>query len=306
MTHLAIDSDTNHLFADEANASNEIIVEAWNTVLFDKYLRFKHLFTEGLAAHSEQVLDRQAYQPGMKVLDIGCGFGDSTIAIAKRVGDKGEAIGIDCASNFIEASKLDAKSANIDNAKFFVADASLDDLGGDYDEAFARFGTMFFNLPGAAMNNIRRSLKPGGKFTQVVWRKREENPWLHDAELCVKEIVPVISHDETNAVHCGPGPFSLAGPDMVSEMMKATGYERISFERFDCDISIGRDLNEAVQFAIAYGPAGEIIRLAGKEGTRLLPEVKVKLRQMLTKYVRADGSVWAPSSAWIISAHNPR
>lgn len=285
--------------------SNDIIIEAWNTVLFDKYLRFKHLFTEGLAAHSNQVLDKQDYQQGIRVLDVGCGFGDSTIEIAKRIGKTGEAVGMDCAVNFVQASRQDAAIAGVDNARFFTADASIDDLQGHYDEAFARFGTMFFNLPGAAMRNIRNSLKPGGKFTQVVWRKREQNPWLHDAELCVKEIVPVISHDETDAVHCGPGPFSMAGPDMVSEMLKVTGWERISFERFDCDISIGRDIDEAIQFAMAYGPAGEIIRLAEEEGQKRIPKVKAALREVFAKYVCDDGSVWAPSSARIITAYNP-
>jgi len=304
-TATALATDPEFSAIDDAGANNDIIIEAWNTVLFDKYLRFKHLFTEGLATHSGQVLAQQGYRAGMRVLDIGCGFGDSTIEIAKLVGPQGEAVGIDCASNFIQASRRDATNAGADNASFLVADASINDLGGTYDEAFARFGTMFFNLPGAAMINIRKSLKPGGKFTQVVWRKREENPWLHDAELCVKKIVPVVSHEETDAVHCGPGPFSMAGPDMVSDLLKATGYERISFERFDCEISIGIDLGEAVEFAIAYGPAGEIIRLAEDEGQRLLPDVKVALRQVLAKYVRDDGSVWAPSSAWIISAYNP-
>ena len=297
---------TNLKLVTNTENNNDIIIEAWNTVLFDKYLRFKHLFTEGLALHSEQVLQRQGYQPGMKILDVGCGFGDSTIDIAKVVGAQGKAVGIDCAANFVEASRHDAAEAGATNATFFVADASIDDLGGPYDGAFARFGTMFFNLPGAAMINVRSSLKPGGKFTQVVWRKRQENPWLHDAELCVKEIVPVVSHDETDAVHCGPGPFSMAGPDMVSEMLKVTGYERISFERFDCDISIGRDIDEAIQFAMTYGPAGEIIRLAEQEGQRQIPEVMAALHDVFAKYIREDGSVWAPSSAWIISAYNPQ
>lgn len=108
---------------------------------------------------------------------------------------------------------------------------------------------MFFNLPGAALKNVRKSLKPGAKFTQIVWRKRQDNPWLHDAELCVKAIVPVISHEETDAVHCGPGPFSMAGPDMVSDMLQVTGYEGITFERFDSDISIGSSIDEAIESA---------------------------------------------------------
>jgi ubiquinone/menaquinone biosynthesis C-methylase UbiE len=284
---------------------NEVVIEAWNTVLFEKFTRFKYLFIEGYAAISEEALKRHQYDKGASVLDVGCGFGDCTIQIAKSLGDGGTAHGVDCASNFIEECKKSASEEALDNANFFVADVEVDDLGGPYDEAFARFGTMFFNLPGSAMKNIRRSMKPGGKFTQVVWRKREDNPWLHDAELCVKGIVPVISHEETDAVHCGPGPFSMAGPDMVSSMLQSVGFERIQFERFDSDICIGRHIDEAVQFALEVGPAGEIIRLAEDEGERLKPEVMAALQDVIGKYAREDGSIWAPSSAWFITAHNP-
>ena len=167
---------------------------------------------------------------GARVLDVGCGFGDCTMAIAKTLSGHGTATGVDCASNFIAECEATARKRwRIDNIDFLVADVEADDLGGPYDEAFARFGTMFFNLPGRAMRNIRKSLKPGGKFTQVVWRKREDNPWLHDAELCTKEIVPVVAHEDTDAVHCGPGPFSMAGPDMVSDMLQSVGFERVSF-----------------------------------------------------------------------------
>ena len=155
------------------------------------------------------------------------------------------------------------------------------------------------------MKNIRSALKPGGKFTQVVWRKREDNPWLHDAERCVREIVPVVSHDETDAVHCGPGPFSMAGPDMVSDMMQSVGFHHIQFERFDSDICIGRTLDEAIEFALELGPAGEIIRLAGETGQKLKGKVSAALGDVVSAYAREDGSVWAPSSAWFITATNP-
>jgi len=285
-------------------SSNDVVVEAWNTVLFDKFVRFKHLLVAGLAGHSDEILRRKLYRDGAKVLDVGCGFGDSTIRIAQSIRPHGEAFGVDCADNFVRAAERDAAEANVQNAHFFRADVQCDNLRGPYDCAFSRFGTMFFMMPGVALRNIRAALKPGGTLTQIVWRKREDNPWLHDAELKVREIVPVVSHEDTDQVHCGPGPFSMAGPDMVSSMLVAAGFTNVTFERFDTDICIGRDLDDAIEFAMALGPAGEIIRLAGPEGERLRPTVAAALRQTLGRYVRKDG-VWAPSSTWFISSKRP-
>lgn len=282
-------------------ACSDIVVEAWNTVLFEKFCRFRHLLIDGLSQHSDAALERCAYANGARVLDVGCGFGDSTLRIAQQVGPDGEAVGVDCAERFIREAEAESRRAGVQNARFFVGDAQAGDLHGPYDHAFARFGTMFFDMPGAAMRNIRRNLAPGGTFMQIVWRRREENPWLHEAELRVREIVPVVSHEETDQVHCGPGPFSMSGPDMVSSLLRSAGFERIAFERFDCDICIGRDLEDAIDFAMALGPAGEIIRLAGNEGEKRRPQVVAALTGALTPYVRPDG-VWAPSSTWFVSA----
>ncbi len=302
---LHLDSSFLQRYIKGRKMSNAVVIEAWNTVLFTKFTRFKYLFVEGYAAISEQAFERHPPTVGSKVLDVGCGFGDCTVRIAHLIGDKGLACGVDCASNFIQQCELLAEQEALKNTQFFVADVEVSDLSGPYDQAFARFGTMFFNMPSLAMKNIRASLKPGGKFTQVVWRKREANPWLYDAEICVRNIVPVVSHDETDAVHCGPGPFSMAGPDMVSDMLQAVGFERIQFERFDSEICIGRNVDEAIQFALEIGPAGEIIRLAGDEGVRLKGEVESALVDVIGKFKREDGTIWAPSSAWFITAFNP-
>lgn len=283
---------------------NSVIVQAWNTVLYEKFCRFKHLLVDGLAQHSDEALEHCNYREGDRVLDVGCGFGDSTARIAEIVGSTGEAVGVDCAENFIDAARVLARDEGVGNAHFFVADAQGDDLGGPYDHVFARFGTMFFEMPGAAMRNLRKVLRPGGTFTQIVWRRREDNPWLHEAELRVRDLLPVVSHEETDAVHCGPGPFSMAGADMVSTMLRSAGFERIAFERYDRDICIGRDLADAIEFAMALGPAGEIVRLAGEEGAKRMPQVIEALRDALAPFVRADG-VWAPSSSWFITATNP-
>jgi ubiquinone/menaquinone biosynthesis C-methylase UbiE len=280
---------------------NAIIVEAWNTVLFDKFVRFKHQLIAGLAGHSDEALSRGLFRAGERVLDVGCGFGDSTQKIATQVGPSGEAVGVDCADNFVRAATQEAAAAGVRNARFFVADVQHEDLRGPYDHAFARFGTMFFNMPGAAMRNVRKALKPGGTFTQIVWRKREDNPWVFEAEQRVRDIVPVVKHEDTDQVHCGPGPFSMSGPDMVSGMLRGAGFRGISFERFDADICIGVSLDDAVEFGMALGPAGEIIRLAAEEGVKRRPQVVAALKDAFTPYLRPDGSVWCPSSTWFVT-----
>ena len=286
------------------DGENDGVIAAWNGVLFDKFCRFKHLLTEGLSVHSEEALARHAYPAAARVLDVGCGFGDCAQRIARCVGPRGAVLGVDCAANFVEAAAQDARRAGVGNVSFFEADVQADDLRGPYDFAFSRFGTMFFTMPGAALRNIRKALEPGGGLTMVVWRRREDNPWLHDAEVRVREIVPVVSHEDTDQVHCGPGPFSMAGPDMVSALLRSAGYDRIGFERHDADICIGKDLADAIEFAMALGPAGEIIRLAGEEGERRKPEVVAALRETLAPYAREDG-VWASSSTWFVTARNP-
>lgn len=288
----------------DESTGNAIPIEAWDTILFEKFTRFRFVLTSGLSAHSDAFLDRRPYAAGARVLDVGCGFGDTTLRIARQVGPKGTAAGVDCAGNFIKAATDEAKQEGVANAAFFVADVQVDDLRGPYDGLFARFGTMFFNAPGAALRNMRRALRSGGELAMIVWRKREENPWIHEAELRVRDIVPVVSHEETDQVHCGPGPFSMAGADMVSGMLKAAGYDRIAFERFDTDINIGQTLDDAVEFAMALGPAGEIIRLAGDEGEARKDEVREALRETFADYLQTDGVTMA-SSSWFVTARNP-
>lgn len=282
-------------------SETETITTAWNTVLFEKFLRFRYLLTTGLRVHSDEVFARTPYAEGGRVLDVGCGFGETTLDIARQVGPSGKVLGTDCAERFLDVARKDAADAGLD-VEFLAADTQFDDLKGPWDHVFSRFGTMFFALPGAAMRNLAKRLRPGGELTMITWRKRQDNPWLHDAELCVREIVPVVDHDQTDQVHCGPGPFSMAGPDMVSDLLQACGFDNVRFERLDRDICIGRDVAEAVAFAEALGPAGEIIRLAGDEGQRLRPRVLEALAERLAEHDRGDAGVWAPSSAWVVRA----
>lgn len=281
--------------------SNAIPIEAWNGVLFDKFRHFRHVLTYGLSAHSDEVLRRRPFASGGRILDVGCGFGDTTRLIALQAASSGASIGVDCAARFIELANHELAERPVENASFFVADVECDELNGPYDHVFSRFGTMFFNRPGAALRNIHRVLSLGGTLRMIVWRRREDNPWIHDAELLVKQMVPVVSHEDTDQVHCGPGPFSMASADVTSELLSYAGFDRISFERFDTDVCIGRSIEEAVDFAMNLGPAGEIIRLAGKDGERKRGVVMEALSQLMSQRLRPDG-VWAGSSSWLVTA----
>lgn len=284
---------------------NAEAIEAWDTVLFDKFVRFRHIVTQGLSVHGDIAIERLGLRAGGRVLDVGCGFGDTTRALAQLVAPSGEATGVDGAPRFVEGAGREAREDGVANVRFGVRDVQTDDLGGPYDVVFSRFGTMFFASPVQALRNIHRSLAPGGKLCMVVWRRREDNLWLHMAERVVRELIPEEEEKKEDAVTCGPGPFSMAGPDLVSDQLAKAGFERISFERVDAAITIGRDLDDAIEFAMALGPAGEIIRLAGETGVKKKPKVVEALRKAFENLRTGDGTVRAASSTWIVTA-SPR
>src|SRR6478672_486532 len=240
---------------------NEEAVRAWDGPLFDRFVQFREIVTTGLGAHGEAALRRFPPLTGQRILDIGCGFGDTTQRIADLVGPDGEVVGIDASRQFIEVARRETEAAGVTNARFDVADVQVADLGGPYDTAFSRFGTMFFANPVVALRNVRRALVPGGRLVMVVWRRREDNEWMYRAQTIVEGIVE--RPEEYDEPTCGPGPFSLANADTVTDVLLHAGYAEIALRRCDIPIAIGSDVDEAIDLVMALGPAGETLRLAG-------------------------------------------
>jgi SAM-dependent methyltransferase len=282
---------------------NAEAIQAWDGPLFDRFVKFRHIVTTGLGAHGDEALRLNPPQEGQRVLDVGCGFGDTTQQIAALVGPDGEAVGVDAAPNFIEASTAEAAEAKVENARFFVADVQTDPLEGPYDRAFSRMGTMFFISPVAALRNVRQSLVPGGELCMVVWRRREDNHWLYRAQQIVEGIVQ--KPEEYDDPTCGPGPFSMANADTVTDVLIHAGWEGLSLRRCDIPILAGNDIDEAIDLVMSIGPAGEILRLQGDRAAHLVPQVEAALRDGLAEFVRDDGSVWAMASTWIVTATAP-
>jgi ubiquinone/menaquinone biosynthesis C-methylase UbiE len=282
---------------DPANAE---ATEAWSGPLFETFVKYRPLTTGGLGAHGEAAMGVSPPRPGERVLDIGCGFGDTTQRLAEQVGEEGSALGVDVSEPFIEMAREEA--AGTANVEFRVADVQTLELPREFDYAFSRMGVMFFANPVAAFRNIAGALRPGGRFTAVVWRRKLDNEWVHRAELVVDEY---LEHpEETDEPTCGPGPFSLANADTVSEQLKIAGFEEIGLRRSDLPLKIGNDLEQAVEFNMSLGPAGEVLRLWGDRVDEIRPEIAGRLREALADLVTPDG-VFAAASTWIITARAP-
>jgi SAM-dependent methyltransferase len=279
--------------------ANAEAIHAWDGPLFDRFVQFREIVTTGLGAHGEAALKLVAPQPGQHVLDIGCGFGDTTQRIAGLVGPSGEAVGLDAAPRFIEAARAEAAEAGVTNARFLVADPQVDPIHERFHMAFSRMGTMFFASPVAALRTVRRALAPGGKLVMVVWRKREDNTWLYRAQEIVEGIVS--RPEEYDEPTCGPGPFSMSGADTTSDILIGAGFEDIAFHRCDLPILVGRDVEEAIELVTALGPAGEILRLQGDRAAHLHGQVHDALVEGLGEFVTPEGVV-APASTWIVTA----
>jgi ubiquinone/menaquinone biosynthesis C-methylase UbiE len=287
---------------NDANVTNDEFTRFWNDVLVAKFERFRNILLEGMSLHSRVPFQTLDVPRGSKVLDVGCGWGDTAIELARKTGPDGSVLGLDCCDAFLEKGRADARAAGLNNVRFVAADVQTYSFERDFDLCFSRFGMMFFANPVAAMRNVRSALEPGGRLVFVVWRTIDDNPFLGLPKRVVLEFLPPPGED---AATCGPGPFSMASPDVVGAQLKAAGFVEPTFTRVDGPVMVGRDLEQAIDFQMALGPAGETVREAGTAAEGRKDEIQRALRAELARYQQPDGSIVLESSSWTITAHNP-
>lgn len=286
--------------AQAPSGSNEL-VDFWNDVLVPKFVKYRHILVGGLTHHSAKIFPSLELSEGDKAVDVGCGFGDTALQIAKRIGPSGSVLGIDCCDAFLELGRADAKASGVTNVTFVEGDAQSYPFEPTYDFCFSRFGTQFFENPVAGLRNMRASLRPGGVMTMIVWRTIDDNPWLG---LPKKIVLDYLAPPGEDARSCGPGPFSMADQSMVTKQLEIAGYDDIRFERVDAPLMVGNTVEDAIGFQLALGPAGEVYREAGEEAGRRYDEIVAALGAELRKYERSEGVIME-SSSWKIRARNP-
>ena len=280
-----------------ATSPNDDIIRFWNDIAAPKFVRFRTAMTTSLAAHGRFALERFPPSPGAAILDIGCGFGDAAVELAERAGAGGRVLGIDCCREFVDIARREFASPP--RIRFAVADAQTEVFDLRFDYVFSRFGTMFFSNPVRALRNLRTATRPGGRLAMVVWRSLDENPWAHGPkQIALRHLPP--EHPPVEG--CGPGPFSMASPDLVRELLTAAGWSHVEAHACDAPFDLGT-LDEAIELALALGPAGEIVREAGARAAIARDAIVNELRQHFADQVVA-GRVVARSASFTFAAIN--
>jgi SAM-dependent methyltransferase len=283
---------------------NADFIGCWNEILTPKWIRFRHILSGNGQLHSDIAMPRFGIERGQRVLDFGCGFGETSLELGRLVGPTGEVLGLDCTSSFLEIANRERNEAGLSNVRYELGDAQVHPLPpAHFDVAFARFGVMFFESAVRALRNVHRSLVPGGAVCLIVWRGLADNPAWGAARDVVSRYLPPPG---PSAATCGPGPFSWAAEDTDRRMLAAAGFTDVPlFARNDLDMCVGRSIEEAIDYQILVGPSGEIVREAGEEGRRALPGIRAELAELFRPYERAAG-VYMASSTWLIRARKEK
>lgn len=281
---------------DNAAVDNADQIEFWNGKASEKWLHFEDMLNAMIEPFGQRALEAAAAQPGERVLDIGCGPGPTTAALAKQVGKEGRVLGVDISAPLL--ARACERLSGYDNVSFIQADAQAHAFEPEsFDLAFSRFGVMFFADPRAAFANIRTALAPGGRLTIACWRSPAENAFF-SAPLEVITRFIELPPPEPDA----PGPFSLADEDKLRAVLTGAGFADVAIKRVDETVSVPGPLDEAVKFILRMGPAGAALEEAPGA---LVAEVHAALAEALAPHFE-DGALRFPGSIWVARGVNPK
>lgn len=278
--------------------SNAAQLEFWNGPTGQRWTRLAQQIDANLRPFTDELIRRLAPQPGERVVDVGCGAGDTTLALAERVQGHGFVLGVDISRPLLQRATARAANTPEYPIRFVEADAAGHGFErGSFDALFSRFGVMFFADPAAAFANMRRALKPGGRIAFVCWRDRRENPWVTlpvaAARKHLAELPPAPGPDE-------PGPFAFADEARIQRILTSAGFGAIRCEKFDPLLSYGDGVRAAADYLTQMGPIGSVLQ---EHPEALRQQVADTLAGMLEEK-REAGGLRLAAAVWIVTARS--
>lgn len=272
--------------------------EDWAGEMGAKWLANLARFEGMIAPIGEALLKQADFNPGERVLDIGCGGGGTTIAIAQAVAPSGEVLGVDISPDLTTASTQRAKEAGVKNIRFICADAATVQLAdAPFDRLFSRFGSMFFPEPHQAFANLHGLLRPGARIDLAVWGPPRDNLWMMEMMGVVRRYV-----DIPPAIPRTPGPFAFEDIDYLKEILASSGFSGASIIPCDGLQPVG-GVNVVPQDAVSFVLSSMAVgRALDEQGDEIRAAAEVDLVDLFQKHYVAGQGVMMRGKAWLVSA----
>lgn len=274
--------------------ANQDQVELWNEGSGRTWVEMQAVLDGILAPFASMVIDAGFPGEGGRVLDIGCGAGTTTFAMARRLGSRGHCAGVDISEPLLTAARARAAAEQIANVSFVRADAQTHTFEpGGADAVISRFGVMFFDDPEAAFANLRRAVRTSAKLTFVAWRSPAENPFMTEARRAAEPLLPNMPVADPNA----PGQFAFADGERVQRILERAGWSDIALRAVDTEGQVAE--KDLLAYVTKLGPVGAALREVQDEATR--ERVTDILRAAFQPYIR-NGSAHFTMACWLASA----
>jgi len=283
--------------AIEASGPNAEQIRYWGEVSGPKWVRLGDRIDRQIEPLGREAMDTAKIEPSERVIDVGCGCGQTTVELARRVGPGGHVLGVDISSPMLADAQRRLEEAALAQAGVRLADAQTAELP-EADLVFSRFGVMFFADPVAAFANLRRALRPGGRLVFLCWQDPAKNPWI---QVPTAAAATHVAAPEKPPAPGSPGPFAFADADRLRGILERAGFASIEIESLEraVDVAGGESLDETVEFLTQMGPTAGLLREAD-EGTR--EAAKQSVRDALRPFRDDAGRIELGSACWLVQA----
>lgn len=278
---------------------NAAQIAEWNGTMGERWATLQPQIDAIVVPFGNAALAAAAAQPGERVIDIGCGCGDTSIVLARAVGAAGTVLGIDVSLPMLAVARERAASERLSQLTLSDADASAAELPPNTDLLFSRFGVMFFSQPTPAFSHLRRALRPGGRCVFVCWRTPRDNAWAMTPLAAARAAMGITPPP---ADPFAPGPFAFADEARLRAILSDAGFNAVDVQRFDAAVTLGATPRTAAENAMRVGPASRFVTEVGEQHrAKLLDAVEAAFNPLAAP----DGQVKLNGSTWVVSAANP-
>jgi ubiquinone/menaquinone biosynthesis C-methylase UbiE len=251
-------------------------------VLDQMFMPFEELLVEAVSARDSV----------RRVLDVGCGTGSTTLAVARLLGEKGQCVGIDISDPMIATARARA-GRGWPPATFICADAQTHAFEpAAFDMIISRFGVMFFADPVRAFANLRYAAADRAELRFIAWRSAAENPFMTAAERAAAELLPNLPARRADA----PGQFAMADQRLVHSILEESGWAEIEVRPIDIACTLPE--KELVPYLARLGPVGLTLH---ESDDRTRAQVIETVRASFDSYVHG-AEVRYTAACWMVSA----